>query len=195
MNYLIALGSNLHNQRLSPVDIVAQALWSFEGLGLSVQRCSRNYRTPAIPAGSGPDFVNAVAVIRSDYDLVSVARRLRRIEASMGRDRRQRWEARLIDLDILGCGDRVVPDVPTLRRWMGLTLDEAMRTHPDTLLVPHPRLHERGFVLVPMAEVAPDWRHPVLGRTVSEMLDDLPAEALDGIAPIDDMPEERDVAE
>ena len=55
---------------------------------------------------------------------------------------------------------------------------------PDRLILPHPRMQDRGFVLLPLAEVAPDWRHPLIGQTVREMLEALPAAALEGIAPL-----------
>ena len=68
--------------------------------------------------------------------------------------------------------------------WMTLSAENQKQKWPDQLILPHPRLQDRAFVLVPLADVAPDWVHPVLGRTVLEMRDALPAEDLDQIVPL-----------
>ena len=74
----------------------------------------------------------------------------------------------------------------TVRTWMNLPLAEQQQTAPGQLILPHPRLHERAFVLVPLADVAPDWVHPVLRRSVSQMLDALPQDARDEVVPLPD---------
>ena len=109
---------------------------------------------------------------------------LHTIESELGRVRKGRWGQRTIDLDLLAHGDRVCPDERTLRDWMGLPLDLQKNTAPDRLILPHPRMHERGFVLMPLADVAPHWVHPVLGQTVVQMLAGLPDTAVQDIAPI-----------
>ncbi len=110
---------------------------------------------------------------------------LHAVEADFGRQRVQRWGSRVLDLDLLAVGDEVLPDRAGFEAWRGLSLERQRQEAPDELILPHPRLHERGFVLVPLADVAPDWRHPVLGRTVAEMLAALPPEALEDIVPLD----------
>jgi 2-amino-4-hydroxy-6-hydroxymethyldihydropteridine diphosphokinase len=79
-----------------------------------------------------------------------------------------------LDLDLLAVGSRILPDEIVLKNWMELSPRRQLEEAPDQLILPHPRLHERGFVLVPMVDVAPDWVHPILGRSVQQMLDGLP---------------------
>ena len=87
-------------------------------------------------------------------------------------------------LDLLASGGAVLPDAATARAWMALAPDRQGTEAPDALVLPHPRLHERGFVLAPLAEIAPDWVHPLLGLSVRQMLAALSAAALDGIVRI-----------
>lgn len=148
--------------------------------GASV-RFSSPYATPAWPPGIGPDFVNAAAVFRADLGPAAVLDRLHRIEARFGRTRSVRWGARVLDLDLVASDALVRPDDATLRAWMRLPAEEQGREAPSGLLLPHPRLQDRGFVLIPMAEVAPGWRHPLTGRSIRAMADALPVQARHGI--------------
>ncbi|MEM8622399.1 MAG: 2-amino-4-hydroxy-6-hydroxymethyldihydropteridine diphosphokinase [Pseudomonadota bacterium] len=185
---LIALGANLAEGDRSPRETLEAALLALEEDGFAVKARSRWWRSPAFPPGSGPDFVNGAARIvgsRGDVDAETVLKALHRVERSLGRERRARWAPRVCDLDLLAIGSRVLPDPETLGDWMALTAEEAGERLPATLLLPHPRLHERGFVLAPLAEVARDWRHPLTLQTVGEMLEALPETALDGLQPID----------
>jgi len=79
----------------------------------------------------------------------------------------------------------VLPDPAGFRHWLDLPPEAQSREAPDRLILPHPRMQDRAFVLVPLADVAPDWRHPVLGRTVTQMRDALPAGLLAEVVPLD----------
>lgn len=149
------------------------------GRGLHLQ--SALYATPAFPAGNGPDYVNAAAALRWSGAPGALLDALHGIEAQFGRARDQRWGQRTLDLDLLAVGDRVLPDREVWAHWHDLPLRDQIGRTPDELILPHPRMQDRAFVLVPLAEIVPDWRHPVLGRTVREMRDALPRADLEAV--------------
>lgn len=183
----IALGANLESSFGVPFDTVRASLRLLEADGFSVTAQSRMFRTPCFPAGAGPDYTNACATLQvpDGAEPQDVLRHLHRVEAACGRQRLDRWGARTADLDLLTFGSSVLPDMATFARWRDLPPAEQIRQTPDRLIVPHPRLQDRAFVLVPLCDIAPEWQHPVSGQTVAQMCANLPQEMLDEITPID----------
>lgn len=150
---LIALGTNLPFEGVEGPDLLRRAVSSLEAEGLAVVALSSIWRTPPWPPGSDqPEYHNAVAELevggRSPHQLYEL---LRQVERQFGRERRERWGPRTLDLDILAQGEAVGAFGP--------------------ILLPHPRMHERAFVLAPLAEIAPAWRHPATGRSAAELLE------------------------
>jgi 2-amino-4-hydroxy-6-hydroxymethyldihydropteridine diphosphokinase len=171
---VLAFGGNSESAFGSPKDTLTHAISVLEDRGLIIQRLSKFYATPAFPKGSGADYVNAAALVQSNHSAQSLLEILHDVEATLGRERTARWASRPIDIDLIAHGSLVFPDAKTQARWRQLSLEEQMKLWPDQLILPHPRLQDRAFVLVPACDVAPDWVHPVLGLSMAEMLKNLP---------------------
>ena len=175
---LVAFGANMPSASGAPRETLDEALRRLEAGGARPRAVACWRRSPAFPPGSGPDYVNGAALMETALEPEALLALLHEVEASLGRERRARWAARVCDLDLIACGDLVLPDAETARGLMALGPEAAGKTPPPARLVlPHPRMQERAFVLAPLADIAPDWRHPLTGRSVSEMLAALPEAA------------------
>ncbi len=180
----VALGTNKSDNSSTQKDIIDTAIGEISKAFGGIVAVSRLYTSPCFPKGYGPDYINAtltLQVIRSADDTLKT---LHEIEAALGRTRTNRWESRVIDLDLLSYGAEIAPDRAGFQVWHDLPLERQMKEAPSELILPHPRLHERAFVLVPLADIAPEWRHPVLGKTVIEMRDALPSADRAEICPL-----------
>ncbi len=171
---ILALGGNAQSSIGDPNETLTFALKALGDRSVIVHRESSRYVTPAFPKGAGPDFVNAVALIDSQYKPAELLEILHEVEALCGRVREKRWGQRTLDLDLIDVAGRVLPNKEVYLWWSGLAPDKQVKIAPEELILPHPRLQDRAFVLVPLLELLPGWKHPVSGHTVAEMLEMLP---------------------
>lgn len=149
---LIALGSNRSSAAGSPAATLRAALAALAEAGVTILAVSRFFASPAWPDPADPPYVNAVARVETSMTPRQLIDLLHAIERRFGRERRARNAPRTLDLDIIDMDGRV--EAP-----------------PEGPVLPHPRAHERAFVLAPLLDVAPDWFHPLLeapGRSLLE---------------------------
>lgn len=153
---IIGLGSNLPGpDGASPRENLEKALASLGQRGVKVTATSPFYKSEPVPKSSQPWFVNGVARVETALSPQDLLRLLHTIEENIGRTRRTRNEARVIDLDLLDYHGRVL---------------SGARGGPA---LPHPRLHQRRFVLKPLIDLAPGWRHPVFRKTAAALLEEV----------------------
>lgn len=151
MNAFVGIGSNMGN----PIDNCLKAISMIGDVdGCSIIKRSSFYKTEPVGYRNQHWFVNCVILLETRFSPYKLLARLQEIERIIGRKKGVRWGPRLIDLDIIMYDD--------------LIIDNGMLT------IPHPHMHKRRFVLVPMNEIASDVVHPVLNMTMKELLDILP---------------------
>ncbi len=165
MAILIGLGSNLPSPTHgAPRAVLEAALDQMARAGITVVARSSWWRTAPVPATlDQPWYVNRVVAVATALPPDDLMALLLDIEARLGRTRDQRWEARVIDLDLIDYDGRIEPG--------------------PVAILPHPRMAERGFVLKPLAELAPGWRHPVTGAAIADLIAALPPEQV--VEPLD----------
>ncbi len=155
---LIGLGANLPSPRFGPPKATLEAaLAELENRGVRVAARSRWYSSAAVPASDQPRYINGVAAVETELPPDELLGLLHAIEEGFGRRRSEPNAAREIDLDLLAYNDLIRAELPPI--------------------LPHPRLAERAFVLYPICDIDPEWRHPATGRSAAELAEAAPGAA------------------
>lgn len=153
---LIGIGGNLPSRFGTPLETCTAALVALAARGVHPVRRSRFWRTAPVPPSDQPWFINAVAMVETSLPPQTLLALLNGIEQDFGRARGEPNAARGIDLDLLD-----------YHGW---------QVYTDQLALPHPRLQDRAFVVLPLAEIAPDWRHPLTRARLPDLIRALPEE-------------------
>jgi 2-amino-4-hydroxy-6-hydroxymethyldihydropteridine diphosphokinase len=148
----IGIGANLPSSHGDPRATCERAVEALAAAGLKIVARSRWYESAPVPMSDQPWYVNGVVAVETAAKPSELLALLHKVEAAFGRQRRKRNEARVLDLDLLAYHDEVSP------------------RGDDALVLPHPRLQERAFVLLPLAELAPDWRYPASGEPIAALI-------------------------
>ena len=150
----IAMGGNLPYEGRPPLETITRALVELEERGIQILKRSGFWSSPAWPDPTRPEYVNAAAEVSTSLEPLEFLAELQDVESQFGRERKERWGERTLDLDIIDF--------------------RAMINKDKTLGLPHPRLRERAFVLLPLREIAPNWRDPEGGLQIDALIDALP---------------------
>jgi len=150
----VGLGSNLGDR----LNNLRQAVELLKNCGFLVKDRSDVFETPPLGVEEQPYFLNACLLAEYDGKPEEILRCFKKIEARIGRKPRERWGPREIDLDILFIDDLVLSN--------------------DELVIPHPQLHKRPFVIIPLLQICPKWRHPLLGVTIEDLYKNIDASSV-----------------
>lgn len=178
---LISFGANIPGPFGSPADTLNHALQEFHLESLLIENKSSFYSSLSFPDLQKPKYINGCLQISVNCEADDVLGRLKSIEKRMGRQQEYRWASRICDLDLLSFGNKVAPTPEIFNYWYKMQLKNQILKKPNQLLLPHPRIQDRAFVLKPLLEFAASWTHPVLHMTVTEMFNFLPEEQRDSV--------------
>lgn len=166
---LLAFGGNMQGRWGTPIDTITEALRIMQPLGVTLIAQSPFFELPSLIGGQ-PNYINAIAVVKTRDSPAAMLRLLKSIEHAAGRRTTRRWGPRPLDIDIIAMGSQHY-NWP-LRRFGVLTM-------------PHPDMHRRAFVLAPLVSLMPHWHHPGLGLTAKTLLARLPRKNLRGLRRLD----------
>ncbi|MDC0457406.1 2-amino-4-hydroxy-6-hydroxymethyldihydropteridine diphosphokinase [Alphaproteobacteria bacterium] len=151
---IIGIGGNLHSSNgLHPIEIGRQAIKAITAMSINVEKQSNWYRSDPIPKSDQPKFFNSVIIAKTSLNELDVLKSLHKIEDNLGRHRKNRNEARVIDLDLIDYSSKILES--------------------ENIKIPHPRAHLRRFVMEPLFEIEKNWVHPILKLNITDILSQL----------------------
>lgn len=156
---LLGIGANLDSKYGNPPETIEAVKPLLEEKDIHIKRSSSLWKTEPIPYKDQPWYFNAVFEVETALEPQDLMRMLLQIEHEMGKVRTFKNASRIIDLDIVDYNEQMIDT--------------------DILIAPHPRMHERAFVLYPMRELAPDWVHPALKKPISALIEALPDQGIE----------------
>ena len=159
---VLGLGGNLPCETFGlPRTTCGAALQILEARGINITHRSRWYESAPVPASDQPWYVNGVVGIETVLEPVALVKEVLDVEAELGRRRSTVNAPRTIDIDVIAYNDVVISG-----------------DHTGDVEIPHPRMHSRAFVLLPMAEIFPDWQHPKQAKSIAELVAQLPKDQI-----------------
>lgn len=161
---LVALGANLPGPEGTPAQTLAASCRAMTARDLRIAAFSRIWQSAPVPASDQPWYSNAVVRLETDLPAHLLMDELKAIEEQFGRVRVTKNEARVLDLDLIAANDEVF--------------------ETEKLVLPHPRMHERAFVLMPLRDVAPEWVHPILKKPINDLIAALPRQDIKAGEPL-----------
>lgn len=172
MAILLGLGANVAGRWGAPPQTLARAVGELSKAGFALVQCSSLYSTAPVGPGRQTRYLNAVIQVRGGKkSLCALLRIAKRLEWQAGRRAGRHWGPRPLDIDILACGRSVTAPSRAPRRI-------------GRLILPHPEMHRRAFVLQPLLEIAPTWRHPRFGVGAGRLLARLPTRERAQVVPV-----------
>ena len=176
MDVIIGLGSNQEYREMKPFEILNNAKKKMEKRKIVLGTQSKVYISHPFSDKGGPNYSNSVLIATFAGKPHELLFELQQIEYELGRVRHERWGNRSCDLDILAIDDLILPNINEFNHWVSIGLNEQIKISPTELIVPHPRIQDRGFVLKPLVSIFPNWRHPVFKKTASDLFNSLPGD-------------------
>ncbi len=178
----LALGSNLPYGGMEPLQVIEAAITALQDAGLDQTRVSGLYRTEPVPKSDQPDFINCVITGKTHHKALEILDICQSIERIFGRERSTRWGARTLDIDIINYDHQIYP---SLDEWRAVADHVDVSTDMPKLVLPHPFMHQRAFVLRPLCDLVPGWSHPVYSRTATDLLSEQPEQDRDSVVAVE----------
>lgn len=167
---LIGIGGNLPTAHDSVRQTLNHGLSLFPTRGITLKALSNWYKTSPLGGPRQNDYINAVCDVDTELGPETLLAALHDIESTLGRSRAGKWGPRVIDLDLLDYRGQIIGPVPSAKKNTKNNIQIYKNTQKQPLSLPHPHIAERAFVLVPLQDIASNWRHPQTGEHVAAML-------------------------